>query len=47
MVKLIKLLIFHDLCFRHYDMLAETRSRKMTANAFTCQNDADSRVSTT
>ena len=47
MVRLIKLLIFHDLCFRHYDILAETRSRNMTANTFSRQNDADSRVSTT
>ena len=27
-VQLIKLLTFHDLCFRHYDILAETRGRK-------------------
>ena len=47
MVKLIKLLIFHDLCFRHYDILAETRSRNMTGNTFSRQTDADSRVSTT
>ena len=46
-VQLIKLLTFHDLCFRHYDILAETRSRNMTANTFSRQNDADSRVSTT
>ena len=47
MVKLIKLLIFHDLCFRHYDILAETRSRNMTGNTFSRQNDADLRVSST
>ena len=34
-------------CSRHYDILAETSSRMTTAITFSCQNDADSRVSNT
>ena len=32
-------------CFRHYDILAKTRSRMTTAVAFSRQNDTGSRVS--
>ena len=34
-------------CSRHYDILAETRSRMTTAITFARQNDAGSRVSNT
>ena len=44
-LKMIKL-NFSITCFRHYDILVKTRSR-MTAIAFSRQNDADSRAWTT
>ena len=34
-------------CFRHYDILAKTRSRVTTATTFSRQNDAGSRLSNT
>ena len=34
-------------CFRHYDILAKTRSRMTTAIAFSCQNDDGSHLSNT
>ena len=40
--KMIKLLTFDILFFRHFDILAKTRSRVTTATAFSRQNDAGS-----
>ena len=34
-------------CFRHYDILAKSRSRMTMANTFSRQNDAGSRANTT
>ena len=33
-------------CFRHFNILAKTRSRVTTATSFSRQNDAGSRAST-
>ena len=44
--KMIKFLTFDNL-FRHYDILAKTRSRTTTAITFSRQNDAGSRANTT
>ena len=43
---MLKLLKFDNL-FRHYDILAKTRSRMTTAITFSRQNDEGSRTSTT
>ena len=47
--KMIKLLtlIFLINCFRHFDILAKTRSRVTTASTFSCQNGPGLRASIT
>ena len=40
--KITKLLTFHNVtCFRHYKILAKTRTRMTTTITFSCQNDAE------